>query len=409
MKTRGGSSRHLRRAIRLGQTAGVTYLGMGLSLLSAPLLARELGAGGRGVLAAAFVLVQLLSWSAFLGLPRGLAMQELRKGYASRNALRVVTLLGPIAAVVAFIASGAAANGDHQIATYIKVAASVLILAGLGAVGVERALVRGQLLAVNLSRALNLVLPSLAIIIAFGLGILTLQSAFVITLSGQVLSVLLGIVLATPLLRSRTRIPSPWRFSLHYWGGSAFDGIGARVDQLILAACVLPSQLGVYAVAVTCASAAGGFTQALNQLTYSRFASLSTGADGAPMLRRRTSMGLAMSAFSGGSIVVVVALWGEWLFGSSFDGLFPIVSVLVIAQAMNDQWQLRTYLDSASGDPSALMWASACGIVVLVAVAVVLGASGNLNGLSMAYALVGFAAVRLVVRAILRRTRSAPV
>jgi O-antigen/teichoic acid export membrane protein len=336
-------------------------------------------------------------------------MQELRKGYASRNALRVVTLLGPIAAVVAFIASGAAANGDHQIATYIKVAASVLILAGLGAVGVERALVRGQLLAVNLSRALNLVLPSLAIIIAFGLGILTLQSAFVITLSGQVLSVLLGIVLATPLLRSRTRIPSPWRFSLHYWGGSAFDGIGARVDQLILAACVLPSQLGVYAVAVTCASAAGGFTQALNQLTYSRFASLSTGADGAPMLRRRTSMGLAMSAFSGGSIVVVVALWGEWLFGSSFDGLFPIVSVLVIAQAMNDQWQLRTYLDSASGDPSALMWASACGIVVLVAVAVVLGASGNLNGLSMAYALVGFAAVRLVVRAILRRTRSAPV
>ncbi|WP_161972550.1 oligosaccharide flippase family protein [Curtobacterium sp. HSID17257] len=387
----------------------MTYLGMGLSLLSAPLLARELGADGRGVLAAAFVLVQLLSWSAFLGLPRGLAMQELRNGYASRNALRVVTLLGPIAAVIAFIASGAAANGDDRIATYIKVAASVLVLAGLGAVGVERALIRGQLLAVNLSRALNLVLPSLAIIIAFGSGVLTLQSAFVITLSGQMLSVLLGIVLATPLLRSRTRIPAPWRFSLHYWGGSAFDGIGARVDQLILAACVLPNQLGVYAVAVTCASAAGGFTQALNQLTYSRFASLPIGSDDAPMLRKRTFIGLAMSALSGGLIVVVVALWGDWLFGSSFDGLFPIVSVLVIAQAMNDQWQLRTYLDSASGDPSALMWASACGMVVLVAVAVLLGMSGNLSGLSMAWALVGFAAVRLAVRAIIHRTRPAPV
>jgi O-antigen/teichoic acid export membrane protein len=64
-----------RLAVFIG-SAGVTYAGMGLGLISAPILARTLGADGRGVLAGAFVFVQLLSWVAFMGLPRGLAIQS---------------------------------------------------------------------------------------------------------------------------------------------------------------------------------------------------------------------------------------------------------------------------------------------------------------------------------------------
>ncbi|KQS09164.1 hypothetical protein ASG04_09830 [Curtobacterium sp. Leaf183] len=396
----------VRRARRLLQTAGVSYLGMALSVISAPMLARELGADGRGALAASFVLVQLLSWSAFLGLPRGEALQELREGAASRRGLIVVGLLGPVTAAIAFSVADLASNGDERIATGIRAASFVLVFAGIGAVGTERALLRGQVHAVNLVRGVNLVLPSVAVIVAYFAGVLTLTSAFLFTLCAQALAVLLGVVLAIPTIRARRPVRTPWRFSLHYWAGSAFDGIGARVDQLILAALVVPSQLGVYAVAVTCASAAGGFTQALNQLTYARLADTTSSTGGADLLRLRSLLGVCMSVVGGGLIIAVVAIFGGWLFGHSYDGLLPVVSVLVVAQALSDQWQLRTYADSASGKPGALMWASAIATAMLIVVATCLGVTGLLNGLAMAVLITAFSSARLVVRRILLRAGS---
>lgn len=398
---------HKSRILRLGQTAGVTYLGMALSLVSAPLLARELGADGRGVLAGSFVLVQLLSWSTFLGLPRGLAVQELRSSAASSSGIAVVGFLGPISALLAVGLSAVASNGDERIRVGICVAASILVFSGLSAVGVERALLRGHLNAVNVGRALNLVLPSLGIILAYACGTLSIQSAFLITLSGQALAVLFGLYLMLPLWRSRAVRRAPWRFSLHYWGGAAFDGIGARVDQLILAACVAPAELGVYAVAVTCAGAAGGLTQALNQLSYSTLARLGASGNSASLLQNRAIIGVLMSSASGLAILLVVAQFGEWLFGKSFEGLVPVVSILVIAQVLIDQWQLRTYADSASGEPAALMWASATAMAALVVAASLLAAFGSLSGITMALVLVGFASIRLAVRRLVHKRRLA--
>lgn len=394
---------HLQRGMRLAQTAGVSYIGMALSVISAPMLARELGADGRGVLAASFILVQLLSWSAFLGLPRGQAIQELRDGSASRRGAWITFALGPLAAAFAFAAAGVASNGDDRIAAGIRVASCVLLLSGIGSIGTERALLRGHFLQVNAVRAVNLVLPSLAVIVAYLAGILTLENAFLFTLGAQALAVALGVVLAMPMLRRSRPVPVPWRFSLRYWAGSAFDGIGARVDQLVLAALVAPSQLGVYAVAVTCAGAAGGFTQALNQLTYARLAGAVSSLDGARLLRLRSVLGLVMSLTAGGMIILIVALFGTLLFGSSYEGLLPVVTVLIVAQALSDQWQLRTYADSASGDPSALMWASAGATVLLVVLAIAAEIAGYLDGLTMAVILVAFSSARLFVRRVVRR------
>lgn len=384
---------------------------MALSLVSAPMLARELGADARGALAGSFVLVQLLSWSFFLGLPRGVAVQHLRHNSSSRAAVLITALLGPVAAVLAIISADAASGGDGRIATGIRVAACTLVLSGLGALGTEKALIQGRIAAINAIRLANLVLPSIAVVIAYYSGFLTLTTAFAFTLGGQAVSIVLGVVFAVPLIRSAQRIKVPWRFSLHYWAGSAFDGIGARVDQLALAAFVMPAQLGVYAVGVTCASAAGGLTQALNQLTYPRLAASNPSVGVDILLRKRALMGLILSTVAGLAVVLLVWVAGSWLFGPTYSSLGWIVAILVVAQIMNDQWQLRTYADSASGDASGLMLSSALATALLVAGAAALAVLQELNGISMALLLVVFAACRLAIRSgyfrFLRRDRGA--
>jgi O-antigen/teichoic acid export membrane protein len=385
-----------RLAVFLG-SAGITYAGMGLGLISAPLLARTLGADGRGVLAGAFVLVQILSWVAFLGLPRGLAIQSLGESRVSHSGVGLVVLLGPISAVVAFVSADLVSNGDPRIAIGVRVAAVVLIAAGVFQIGSEATLLRGQLWRFNAIRAANGIIPPVGYIVAFLFGQLTLTNAYFITLGSQVAATVLGCVFAIPALKEIAKRRPPWHFSLRYWASSAFDGLGGRIDQLLLTALTSAATVGTYAVAVTCAVASGGLTQALNQLTYSRFADSSQMDPGA-RLRSRSIYGLALSICCGGAVIGLVALLGPTLFGPSFDGLLPITAILVIAQVFNEQWTLRVYFQSAEGNARSLAASSAIGLAVLLLSTTCFALAGELNGVTMACAAVFFAVGRLVAR-----------
>ena len=389
----------------LVQTAGVTYGGTALSVVSAPLVARTLGADGRGVLAGAFVTLQLLSWVSFLGLPRGLSLQAHKREHVSGVGVAVVAALGLLSAVLAVVLAPALSNGDPRLEIGIKISAVILLASGVGQFGTELLLLRGQIRSYNLTRSMVLILPPIAIIVAFAVNALTLRSAFTITLLGQIAAVTAGCLFALKTMRKARRVAVPWDFSLRYWSTSALDAVGGRGDQVVLSALSQTSVLGVYSLAVTCASTSAGLTQALNTLAYSALSRLE-GEENKSYLRRRSLVGVALSVTSGIAIVLVVHFFGRVIFGPTFDGLTQVVIVLVVAQLVADQWSLRVLADSASETVQSLVWASAAGIVILAGIIAILVYTSLLSALTMAIAMLIFAAARLSVWRGLRSTRA---
>jgi O-antigen/teichoic acid export membrane protein len=383
-------------------TAGLTYIGMALSLVSTPLLASELGAEGRGVLAASFVSVQLIGWMGFLGLPRGVAVQSQRLGAPGRASILWLTVCGFGSTAICFATADLVANGDERIAAGIRVASIVLIATGVGQLGIERVLAEGKLRLWNFARAGILVVPSLAFIVAFVFGGLSPELAFTAMLGGQVLTTLIGCAFAIPLIRRATSQSSPWKFSLHIWSVSAFDSVGGRLDQLLLAALASPSMLGTYVVSVTLASASGAATQALNHVSYSRFLQASDDSR-TVQLRQRSLFGLIVSALAGTVVVFFVAVLGERFLGSDFNGLVTTTAALIVFQALNDQWQLRVYYDSAAEEARHLTYSSGIALAAMVVCVVGLELTDNLNSMSMAVTMIFFGVVRLGARSIFKR------
>lgn len=386
----------------LMSTPLVTYAGLGLNLLSTPMLTRTVGADGRGVIAGSFVVLQIMLWISFLGLPRGLSLRARERDEVSAAGVVTLTGLGLLGAVLVVALAPVISGGDDRIETGIRVSALVLPLAGLAHLGTEIVLVRGRLIAFNAIRSMVLVVPSLGYIVAFLAGSLSVVVAYGVTLLGQMLAVLCGLVVAVPALRGARRRALPWSFSLRYWIASAMDGVTSRLDQLILTATVSASVLGVYAVAVTCAYATGGLTQAINHWTYSQMAAHPASAQ--RLVRSRAQIGVVLSLATGVAVVAAVAALGTRIFGADFDGLTPVVAVLVLAQLLHDQWSLRVYRDSAREEGSAIALSSAVSVVVLTAGAGALQVLGLLDGVTMAVAVVLSNATRLAVRGLLRRS-----
>lgn len=379
----------------LVQTAGVTYAGTALSLLSAPLLARTIGADGRGVLASAFVILQLLSWVGYLGLPRGLSLQAHKKHEVSFPGVLIVLGLGVVSTLLAWGLAVPLGQGDTRIEIGIRVSSILLLASGLSQLGMELLVLENKIRAYNAARSFVLILPSLGIIVAYAINTLTLEVAYIVMLSGQIVATLMGCLFA---LRSRviSRVAVPWNFSIKSWSTNALDAVGGRGDQVALSALVPTPVLGLYAVAVTCATASAGLTSALNTLAYARLA-MPDDPHSQAFLRRRSVLGVASSSVAGGLIILVVHVFGRPLFGSTFQGLTGVVAVLVIAQLAADQWGLRVLAESAQGTPTRLVQASLSAIVALALITASLAVTGTLNALTMAGAMLAFALFRLVV------------
>ncbi|WP_306232117.1 oligosaccharide flippase family protein [Agrococcus beijingensis] len=395
--------------------ASVTYVGLALSVLSAPMLATALGASGRGQLAAAFAVIQVLGFVAFLGLPRGVAVQDHREAAASRGAVTLIGVIGLLSASACFLAADQLAGGDPWVAGAIRLSSVVLALAGLYQIGVERLLLTSQLATYNLSRICNVVLPSLGYIVAFLAGALTLELAFAITLTGQLLASIVGVVSSIGVLRRSAGKRPPWRFSLSMWSSTVVDGVAWRMDQVLLAMLATSATLGVYAVASTIASASGGLTQALNAVLYGRFAATADdghaggagdgtagdgtgGRGGTSAMRRSRAVALLSSVLASAAMITAMALWHEALLGPTFDGLMTPLIVLCIAQALNDQWQLQVYRQSADQASVGLTAPSWIGLAAFALVAAVVAALDRLDADTMALAVLAGAVVRIALR-----------
>lgn len=385
-------------------SASITYTGMALSLVTAPLVARAIGAEGRGLLAGAYVSVQLLSWISFLGLPRGIAVSAAGSvGAVSRRGVGVLTGLGVVGAVLAFGSADVVAHGNEVMATLIRISSPLVVLAGLAQVGSDLALSQGRIVAWNTVRVANLVVPSACVIVAFAFDRLTLPVVFWTTYGGQLLGTLVGVALALPAVR-RSGGRLPWRFSVRFWSASAVDVVSGRVDQLLLAALASTSDLGVYAIGVTCANAAAALTQAFNATALRRFVEYGD-QDVRDILRRRSLYGGAVSALLGAAVVLATWAFARPLLGADFIQLPAVTAALVVGQLLNDQWYLRTYLDSARLNARGLTLASALGLVGALALIALFTRLGPLTDIRMAIAMIAVPTIQLAVRGHIRRSQ----
>ncbi|MFB9312329.1 hypothetical protein [Nocardioides plantarum] len=361
-------------------------------------MAKDLGAQGRGEFAEVLIVITLLSWVGYLGLPRGLAAGSQRGGAVGLRAVGSLLGLGVASAFVAAVVAPAALDTSPIATDWLRASSAILIVSGFGQLGSELAAINGSLRVWNSIRFVSLVIPSLAMVPLHFASRLTLNSALAVTVAATLAATLLGMGYLSPRRTEWSRPARvPWSFSLSYWFGTAFDSVGGRGDQLVLASLGSTEMLGLYAVATTCSSITGGVGQALNVIAYGRR------RGDASYARRHSRVLLLFSLGLGGGMVAGVWVFGEDVFGPDFSSLYQVVAVLVFTQALSDQWQWRVYLASLNQRAKSLPVASGSFLLTLVLGAWALHELDDISALSMAGLTVVANAVRLAVHRFLQQ------
>lgn len=399
------------RSSGLSSTAGSQILVTSVSLLSSPLLARTVGAAGRGDVAAVLTTITLLSWVCFLGLPQSCGFYSSR--YIGRNSIEMAVLattLGALAAVVVWVAAPAFASvhGD-TVVTALRVGGFLLPFIGLGQCGQEVLYARGSMRMWNAIRSIPVAGGSVAVIILFSKGQLSTASALAANLGALACWALVGssVVVAQIWNRSNDAFRrsrdigrnDSLRYAGQAWLAAASLALFGRLDQLMMVPYGEVAELGRYAVAVTVVGAANVLPSAIGIVAYPAVRSVS-GTELLSTLRKSRRRLLVLGIATNAAVVLAAPSLLQAVFGADFGGLFLVVLLLAVGQLLNDLWLLRVSVLNGTGRPSAAItpsWISTGVCVVLL----VLFSRGGITAVDAALATAASAAIRpLVARAV---------
>lgn len=317
----------------IGRLAGVNFVIVGLSFLTAPLQARALGPAGRGDLAAIMV-------------PLGLAPALISFGlgtYSVREAARgrpLGPLVGTIGAMLvglgllAALAGPAVADvfseGREVVATWIVIGFLVLPLGMLNWLLTDLATGRERWEVVMTVRMIPPVATLLGVVALVALDELTVATA-------AATAIIAGVLPAAVLLPELRGIGRP-RFSpavaraaipfgFKAWLGGLGSMANVRLDQLLMIRLVEARELGLYVVAFSVAGVlVNPMVSALASGTMPRFAT----GDPALIARvlRTTMLGVAVTSVG---VAVIAPALVPLAFGDDFSGAVPVVWVLLAA------------------------------------------------------------------------------
>jgi O-antigen/teichoic acid export membrane protein len=340
-----------RRAAKWLTAANIAFNVFGLA--TGPLLARALGADGRGTLAAILVPIQIAPHIVGIGLP-SFALRDAARGGSPRRlaatlgatALAVGVLALPLVPLVATLL---AADRD-LVHTYLLVglaAAPVLVLLNVLsaiAVGTE------QLPVMVAVRVLAPALSLVALIVLWALDSLTVGSAAIANLGGQ----LAVFIPAATVLRAPGRfevVPALARraagFGLRAWPGTLGALAAARLDQLFMIPIVSAEDLGYYVVAYTVSTGPAVIGTAFQAVISPRVAREDTRA-----VSRGSRLLLPLLLATAGALAVLSPVLLPFLFGADFRAAVPLSLILLGAAVPG---QLSVYLGqmlSAAGYPT---------------------------------------------------------
>ncbi len=393
-------------------TVATQAVAAGLSLVSSPLLARAVGANGRGDVAALMTTLSMVSWIGFLGLPHAAGFFS----FIPRNRTVLVTAtmassLGALAAAGLWVSAPTFAKGHDELTIdALRAGALLLPFIGTAQCGQEILYAQNRLVAWNLLRSVPLVGPATSVILLFLLDALDLRTALTVNLAWLVVWATAGSWLAvrhsgrSPVLAAEFKRVRQYAFQR--WLAISSEGLLSRLDQLIMVPLSAPSELGRYAVAVTIAASANLLSTAIGMVGFARARShqlAGTDADWRALRRRSLVFGVC----SGLVVLVTGPYLIPLLFGPDFNGLFPVLLGLVVAQILGALWLLDSNVlhgQERSGETLGPSWVAT---VFVAASLVVLGLDGELTALEAATVSALGAALRaLTFRLWPRRSRA---
>ena len=351
----------------VARLTGVNVLGAAMGFITGPLLARALGASGRGDLAAVLVPFNLAPAIVGLGVA-GFAYRELPRGRPLPEVLGSLGLpllmLGAVAIAIAAPVSAALAGGRSVVHTYLIVGFLVMPLVLVARLLLNSLSALERWRSVLVTSLTPFTVNCAAVVVLYSLGDLTVATAAAAAIAATLLSIVPGLPLlgaGRPIFDS-TIARAGLGFGLRSWFGGLAQIGNARLDQLLMITFVAPRELGLYAVAVTIAGASGAATGALTPPLMTRIA-----AGERHLMAQAVRIMVGATVALNALLVLVTPLLLAVLFGSQFSASYPMALILFAAQIPLSGTMVLSSALQADGAP--LIPSVAEGIALVITVA----------------------------------------
>ena len=394
-------------AHQLVQTLGANLALALLGFITGPLVARLLGPGGRGELAAIQTLPSFIASLAMLGLPDAVVYFSAREPGQAGTFWLSGTTLSLLAAPVFFGVGYAimplalAAQSPSTIAAG-RVYLLLIPVFALSGMALQTLRGRRDLLAWNLFRiAPGLCWLALLLFVATGHG----RSA-----PGWLAThylVIQGLLIVPVVLLVMRRIRGPFRpqasvfrpmlrFGLPSVGGSVPQALNQRLDQMLMAALLGPHALGLYAVAVTWSSAMSPALSAFGMVAFPHVAAQTSDESKAHSALLTTRLASLAAACLTVVLYAVTPLFLPLIFGADFGESVMSARILVVAAGFLGLSLVLEDTLRGLGQPTAVLKSEAIGLVFTVALLAVLLGPLGIVGAAIA-SLCGYSATAAVL------------
>ena len=359
-----------RRRGSVARLAGATYVGTLLGLVTGPIIARALGATGRGELAAVATYAGLAAVVLGLGVPNAVGYRVANTlddaGALLGTVMRYAAILVvPSVALAVLVAYGPLAHlsSAGRMGTLVLVSLAPLAVVGGALEATVRA--RGELGTLARLRLLPLGFAAAVTTALWATNKLTVGSAVAITVSASLLSLAATAVAVGRRPRRGSALGPLVGFGARSLLGGLALAASSRLDQALIAPMLGPRDLGVYAVAATVSLLPLGATAAIAARAFGTIAEAPE--DDRPRLAAtyvRRAVVVAVALCLGLAVVIPVML--PLLYGHEFRGaILPTLLLLPATIAMSGAGSAEASLH-VLGRPGAASLAQACGTVVTV-------------------------------------------
>ena len=314
--------------------AAASILATGLGLVTGPFVARALGPGGRGEVAAAGVYAALVALCVSLGVPSAVGHAATRESadpgallatMARFSAALLVPALALAAAIVAGPLSGLSARGRFGAAVLIAVVPAAVLGNGLNSLLVAEGAL-GPIARLRLAPAASAAVVTLVL---YTVGLLTVATALAVAVVTSLGTSLLGWRLVR--LRPAGRVPlSPLiRFGLRAYPAHLAVFATHLMDQAFIVAALGARPLGHYAVAVTISSAPNSVGLAVYSRYFAIVASESSPGARSVVISEALRLTLLGAGLVSAAIAVVSPALLPLLYGEAFSrSLVPLFVLL---------------------------------------------------------------------------------
>jgi O-antigen/teichoic acid export membrane protein len=369
-------------AMSFGASTGIQLL----TIVTGIVLARSLGPGGRGELAALVLWPAVIAAVGALGVPDAVTFQTARAaapvGTIAGTTLAVAVvqsavLVGIGAAIVPFVFSG---YGNAMPLAYASLSFIPLNLVTLCAMGVLNGLGRTRAYqALRVAVVLNI---ATAFVVFSIVGTLSVGRALFVQLGSNLI---VAVAATTLVLRERDvplrvdldvarRIVS-FGLRTHLHGVSTL--LNERLDQLMISLLLAPASLGLYVIAVTLTSATSLVGSSVAFVALPEVAQLRERDQQLAATRRYLRITVALAVLVTVPLVVLAPRLIELFFGSAFAPVGNVCRILLAAGVLLSVSRALAALLTALNRPLDAGLAESCGLVVTaVALGVLLPAFG---------------------------------